>query len=73
MFGDKDANQPTDLAVKKWREDLAKAENKNVTLMIFPGAGHGIRVGEHSHRAPFADGYAEAMLGWLWKHVAIEN
>jgi len=73
MFGDKDVNQPTELAVMKWREGLAKAENKNVTLMIFPGAGHGIRVGEHSHKAPFADGYAEVMLGWLWKHVVIED
>lgn len=73
MFGDKDDNQPTEIAVKKWREGLAKAVNKDVTLMIFPGAGHGIRVGEHSHRAPFADGYKEAMLGWLWKNVIHGN
>lgn len=70
MFGDKDDNNPTVLSVKKWREGLTKGGNKNITLMIFPGAGHGIRVGEHSHKAPFADGYKEAMLGWLWKHVA---
>lgn len=69
MFGDRDTDQPTDLAVTRWREGLAKAGNDRVTVMVFPGAGHGIRVGEHSRAAPFADGYAEVMLGWLWRHV----
>lgn len=70
MFGDRDTDQPTELAVARWREGLTKAGNYNVTLMVFPGAGHGIRMGdEHRHDAPFADGYAEAMLGWLWRHA----
>jgi hypothetical protein len=40
--------------------------------MVFPGAGQGIRMGEHhagSIRPPFADGYEEAIVGWLWLHV----
>lgn len=72
MFGDQDKEQPTELAVERWREGLGKAGNDDVTLMIFPGAGHGIRMGRHHgghERPPFADGYREAMLGWLWLHV----
>lgn len=69
LFGDRDRDQPTELAVKRWREGLARAGNDAVTLMVFPGAGHGIRVGGHHGRAPFADGYWEVQLGWLWRHV----
>jgi uncharacterized protein len=70
MFGDRDTDQPTELAVERWREGLAKAGNDKATIMVFPGAGHGIRIrSEHSHTAPFADGYMEVMLGWLWRHV----
>ena len=71
MFGDRDRQQPTDLAVKRWKEGLKKAGNNDVTIMLFPGAGHGIRMGDHKDhiRAPFADGYKEAQLGWLWRHV----
>lgn len=72
LFGDRDREQPTELAVERWREGLKAAGNDDVTLMIFPGAGHGIRMGRHHggpERPPFADGYREAMLGWLWLHV----
>jgi dipeptidyl aminopeptidase/acylaminoacyl peptidase len=74
MFGDRDAEHPTELAVRKWREGLSRAGNDDLTLMVFPGAGHGIRMREGytgTDRAPFADGYAEAMLGWLWLHVVV--
>jgi uncharacterized protein len=72
LFGDRDTDHPTALAVDQWREGLGKAGNERVTLMVFPGAGHGIRVREgHAGgaRAPFADGYLEVQLGWLWRHV----
>lgn len=71
MFGDRDTEQPTGLAVQRWREGLKEAGNDDVTVMIFPGAGHGIRMAPHTDgsRGPFADGYAEVMLGWLWRHV----
>ena len=71
MFGDLDMNLPTDVAVKQWRDGLNAAGNKDVTIMVFPGAAHGIRMGEHDARgrAPFAPGYSESMLGWLWQHV----
>jgi pimeloyl-ACP methyl ester carboxylesterase len=72
MFGDKDTDHPTDLAVAGWRDGLSKGGNKNSTVVIFPGAGHGIRMREGftgQGRAPFADGYPELMIGWLWQHV----
>lgn len=76
MFGDKDTDHPTDIAVKKWRDGLRKAGNTEATVMVFLGAGHGIRMREGftgSGRPPFADGYAEIMLGWLWQHVVSKN
>lgn len=72
MFGDQDKEAPPDLSVNRWREGLETAGNQDATIMVFPGAGHGIRMGRHSmgnDRPPFADGYREAMLGWLWLHV----
>ncbi len=72
MFGSADREQPTDVAVRKWKEGLRQAGNDSATVMIFPGAGHGIRMGAHREgprRAPFADGYLEEQIGWLWLHV----
>lgn len=72
MFGADDTDHPTTLAVERWREGLRTAGNSRVTLMVFPGAGHGIRMREGhggAGRAPFADGYAEVQIGWLWRNV----
>jgi pimeloyl-ACP methyl ester carboxylesterase len=76
LFGDRDADHPTELAVKRWREGLEKADNHDVTIVVFKGAGHGIRMREGyagGGRAPFADGYEELQLGWLWQHVVDRN
>lgn len=72
LFGDEDRDHPTALAAERWREGLGKAGNDQVTLMIFPGAGHGIRMRQGysgSGQAPFAGGYAEVQIGWLWRNV----
>jgi len=72
MFGDQDREHPTELAVERWKQGLTTAGDDDVTIVVFPGAGHGIRMREGHHgegRAPFADGYAEVQLGWLWQHV----
>jgi uncharacterized protein len=72
MFGDRDTDHPSAIAIRKWREGLQQAGNNQATIMVFPGAGHGILMREGyigSGRPPFADGYADAMLGWLWRHV----
>ena len=72
LFGDQDTDHPTELAVERWQEALGKGGNDRATIMVFPGAGHGIRQ-RHGHagngRAPFADGYNEVQIGWLWRHV----
>jgi pimeloyl-ACP methyl ester carboxylesterase len=72
MFGDRDTDHPTAAAVQKWRDGLMQAGNDQATIMVFPGAGHGIRMREGytgTGRPPFADGYADVMVGWLWRHV----
>jgi uncharacterized protein len=72
MFGERDTDHPTEIAVRKWRDGLKEAGNAKATIMVYPGAGHGIRMREGytgSGRPPFADGYSELMLGWLWQHV----
>lgn len=72
MFGDRDTEHPTAAAVRAWRAGLKKGGNDEVTIMVFPGTGHGIRMREGytgKGRPPFADGYVEVMLGWLWRHV----
>jgi len=73
MYGGRDADHPTDLAVERWREGLSNGGNNNNTIMVFPDATHGIRVGHHDLEAPFADGYWEVQLGWLWLHVLNAN
>lgn len=72
LFGERDMDHPTGLAVERWREGLRQAGNDQATIMVFPEAGHGIRMLEgHAGvgRAPFADGYLEIQLGWLWRNV----
>ena len=83
LFGDRDTEQPTDLAITRWREALAKGGNDRVTVVVFPGANHLIRVpaptaSDDGHagaghagsgRAPLADGYVDVQLGWLWRKV----
>ncbi len=70
LFGERDQAHPTELAVERWRQHTSA--NGNTTIVVFPGAGHGIRMTEgHTGegRAPFAQGYLEVQLGWLWLHV----
>jgi hypothetical protein len=72
MFGDRDTDHPTALAAERWRQGLEQAGNHRSTRMIFPGAGHGIRMRDGytgSGPAPFADGYLDAQVGWLWRVV----
>ena len=79
VFGDRDMEQPTEVAVTRWRAALAKGGNTRATVMVFPGANHGIRIpgsgpaadlhGGPSSRAPLADGYMDVQVGWLWRNV----
>jgi pimeloyl-ACP methyl ester carboxylesterase len=72
IFGDRDTSHPHDIAVRRWRDALAKAGNTRATIVVFPGADHSIRVREGftgTGRPPLADGYQDVMLGWLWRVV----
>ena len=72
MFGDRDTDHPTALAAERWRQGLEQAGNDRSTLLIFPGAGHGIRIRDGntgSGPAPFADGYLDTQVGWLRRVV----
>jgi len=75
LFGEKDTENPTSLAVSKWEEGLMNANNDAFTIKVFPGANHGLRMGDHHgyvsgqgwHR--FAEGSIELQLNWLTHHV----
>lgn len=73
MTGDKDSNHPSEMANNKWRQAF-KENPELLSIVSFPGSGHGIRVGGHHHgaSAKFADGYWEAQIGWLLKNVVWE-
>lgn len=70
MFGSEDTAHPTEASVASWTNGLALAGNDRATIIVFPGAGHGIRLrSEDGGRGAFADGYEEIQIGWLWKNV----
>lgn len=66
IFGDRDDQQPTELAIKRWQQGLRLAGNDRLTIRVFEGANHGIRVGgEGHHRGDLAPGYPQAVREWL--------
>jgi hypothetical protein len=76
IFGDQDTSHPHRIAIQKWRDGLRKAGNDKATIVVFPGADHGIRVREGftgAGRPPLAQGYPEVMLGWLWRNVILRG
>jgi pimeloyl-ACP methyl ester carboxylesterase len=44
LFGDRDTEQPAEVAAARWREALAKGGNDRGTIVVFPGADHTMRV-----------------------------
>lgn len=72
LFGSDDEDHPTERSVQQWRMALEKGLNPKATIVVFPGAGHGLRIkmnGAGKAKGSFVDGYSEVMLGWLWQHV----
>ena len=73
LFGDSDTENPTQIAVSKWKEGLNRANNRDFTVKIFPGANHGLRIG--AHHGPgmgfpkYAEGHLETQLDWLKGNV----
>lgn len=72
LFGDRDTEQPTEIAVERWRDALAKGGNVRTTVMVFPGADHTMRMRSAAgaaaagaaagagHEAPMTPGHAVA-------------
>lgn len=72
LFGGEDDNHPTELSIKKWEQGLELSNNDDFSIINFPEAGHGIRMRrgyKGKGRAPFADGYWEVQIGWLFEKL----
>ncbi len=69
IFGELDPLVPVTESVRVYQESVKTSGNPDLTIHVFPGADHRIRVG-----APlrFAPGYFETMSGWLRQHARIE-
>lgn len=62
IFGSDDTSVPVDKSIKIYRESLKKAGNKDLTVEVFPGADHQIRIDQEA-----APGYYTTMTEWLKK------
>lgn len=73
LFGDRDREQPTEIAVRKWKKGLEQAGNRDVDIRIFPGANHLLRVDDPhaaaSHHQGLSDESLETVTEWLRAHV----
>jgi len=72
LFGEKDTDHPTELAIAEWTKGLSHTGNNDITIVNFPNAGHGIRMRENytgDGRPPFAPGYKETLAGWLFYYL----
>ena len=72
IFGDADDLVPVDQSVTAVRAALTRAGNTAVTIEIFPGADHGLRMPSASDwlLAPrFAPGYWDLMVTWIWERA----
>lgn len=66
VFGERDALVPVAESVRIFRAALATAGNPDVTIRVFPGADHRIRVGDPP---AFASGYLDLLRDWLRPRV----
>ena len=62
IFGELDRLVPVDKSVGIFKDAFARAGNTDVTIRVYPGADHRIRVGEPLR---FADGYLAEMAAWV--------
>jgi len=62
VFGNRDVLTPVDASVRIFQEALSRAGNPDVTIRVFPGADHRIRVDDPP---AFAPGYLDLLRDWL--------
>jgi dipeptidyl aminopeptidase/acylaminoacyl peptidase len=68
IFGELDPLVPAEESARIFEEAAKRAGNRDVTIHIFPGADHRIRVGSPLR---FAPDYLETMSGWLLQHAGL--
>jgi uncharacterized protein len=66
LYGELDPLIPVQESARVFRSVDAPAEDRPVTVQIFPGANHRIKVGEPR---VFAPGYLETMTDWIWQKI----
>ena len=65
IFGDKDALVPVEPSVAIIRQTLTDAGHRAFSIVIFPGADHGMFVSAAEGGRTLAPGYLDAIEGWL--------
>lgn len=70
IYGDRDIPEDWRTNVQVYKESFEKAHNRDLTIKIYPGAGHNLyrepgKEGEASGRSKFVDGYLDLMVQWL--------
>ena len=70
IFGDQDVQVDWRTSVPVYQESFKKAHNSDLTIKIYPGAGHNLYrapgpEGEAPGRSKFVAGYLDLMVQWL--------
>lgn len=67
VFGDKDALVPVEPSVAIIRQTLTDAGHHAFSIVVFPGADHGIQMTSAAAGGVFAAGYLDTIDAWLRK------
>ena len=65
IFGDRDALVPVEPSVAIIRQTLTDAGHRAFSIVVFPGADHGMFVTAAEGGRTLAPGYLDAIKGWL--------
>ncbi|NET34957.1 MAG: alpha/beta hydrolase [Cyanothece sp. SIO1E1] len=75
LFGDHDHIIPVERSMSSWQEWLSKGGNQQVEFKVFPGAGHGLRLGGHhaSGFPKYPQDHIEIISAWFRKSGIIPS
>lgn len=71
FWGERDEVVPVEPSIERIREALNKSGNRDVTIMIIPGADHNLMRQPNPENLP-APEYLEAMIDWILKRTSSE-
>ena len=69
LFGQRDVLVPVDESISIFEAAFERSGNSDLTIIVFPGADHRIRLG---NPLEFAPGYLEAMSSWIRQRVGLD-